>query len=137
MRWFSKNEMVIPIASPKRDEVAYEQAFVTIRRKLREGWIVGIFPEGKLTSDGEMAEFRRGIEKILERDAVPVIPVALNGLWGSWFSRKGGAAMKKRPGRLWSRVYVTVGDPVPPEKVTADELHARVKALADQMPDRP
>ena len=138
IKFISGQEWVIPIASPKRDEVAYEQGMVSIRRKLREGWVVGIFPEGKLTADGKMDVFRRGgVERILERDPVTVVPVALNGLWGSWFSREGGAAVTKRPRRFWSRVKVTIGDPIPADAATPELLESTVRELWERDPDRP
>ena len=70
MRRFVRSELVIPIASPKRDEIAYEQAFVSIRKKLREGWLVGIFPEGLITYDGALNPFKKGVERIIERTPV-------------------------------------------------------------------
>lgn len=137
VRWVSGQEWVIPIASPKRDEVTYEQAFVSIRRKLRQGWVVGIFPEGKLTGDGEMDVFRRGgLTKILERDPVPVVPIALNGLWGSWTSRKAGNALSTFPRGFRSELRVTIGDPVPPEQATPEHLEALVRTMWEQFPEK-
>ena len=137
IRRFVKIEFVIPIASPKRDEVVYEQAFVSIRKKLREGWLVGIFPEGMITYDGEINDFKRGIERVVERDSCPVIPVAINGMWGSWFSRKDGPALKKRPRGWLSSVIVTIGEPIPPDEVSAKTVQQRVEALYTQHPDLP
>ena len=138
MKQIAGQEWVIPIASEKRDEVAYEQAFVSIRRKIREGWLVGIFPEGHLTADGKMDFFRRGgVEKILERDPVPVLPVAINGLWDSWFSRQGGAALAKRPRRFRARITITIGAPIPPEEATVATLEERVRELWRRQPNRP
>jgi 1-acyl-sn-glycerol-3-phosphate acyltransferase len=77
----------IPIAPAKEDPWLMEKAFVDIAQALHEGELVCIFPEGKLTRTGEMNEFRGGIAKIVERSKVPVIPMALRGLWGSVFSR--------------------------------------------------
>ncbi len=128
----SREGGVIPIASAKRDPELLEAAMTRISEDLREGWMVGLFPEGRLTADGDIDTFRPGIERIIETDPVPVIPVAINGLWGSWFSRHGGAAMKKRPSRFWSRVHVTIGTPVPPEEVTAERLEAEVRRMWDQ-----
>ena len=88
-----------------------------------------IFPEGKITSDGELAPFRPGIERIVARTPVPVIPVALVGLWGGFFSRKGGSAMTRPFRRVWSRVDVRVGEAVAPETVTAQVLAERVASL--------
>jgi 1-acyl-sn-glycerol-3-phosphate acyltransferase len=135
LKWFAAHGWVIPIASPKRDEVAYEQAFVSIRKKLREGWLVGIFPEGMIAEDGQMNEFRRGIERIVERDSVPIVPIAINGLWGSWFSRRGGPAMQKRPRRFWSRVHITIGEPVSSEGLSAEAMQALVAALYARQPE--
>lgn len=127
--WLSRQAGVIPIASAKIDPAAKTRAFETIHDALKDGWIVGIFPEGQITRTGTFNPFRPGVEQIVARDPVPVVPLALNGLWGSWFSRKDGGALRKRPRRLWSRVYVTVGEPVPPERVTAPTLEAQVRAL--------
>jgi len=134
---FTRMEWVIPIASRKRDDLAYEQAMVSVRRKLREGRVVGIFPEGMLTSDGQLNTFKQGMEVILERDPVPVVPVALNGLWGSWFSRKDGAAMSKTPRRFWSRVHVTIGTPIAPEDATASATQGAVASLKATHPATP
>ena len=82
----------IPIAPAREDPDALQKAFDRIDAELADGEVVCIFPEGKLTRDGEMNEFKRGVEKILERRPVPVMPMALRGLWGSFFSRRGGKA---------------------------------------------
>ena len=117
----------IPIASRSADPGAYEAAFRQIRAALGQGDLLCIFPEGKLTEDGAIDQFRPGIERILQETPVPVIPMALRGLWGSFFSRKGGAF--RNPGRFWSRVQVAAADPVPPEGLTAPALHDQVAAL--------
>ncbi len=100
-----------------------------IARALEAGELVCIFPEGKISYDGELNVFRPGIERIIQRSPAPVIPVALRGLWGSFFSRKGGPAMRHPFRRFWSRVGVVVGDAVPASEVTAAGLQARVLAL--------
>jgi len=74
----------IPIAGRNEDIQIYEKAFTRIAQYLKDGELVCIFPEGKLTSDGEMNEFRGGVTRILEETPVPVIPLALQGLWGSF-----------------------------------------------------
>lgn len=119
----------IPIAGRKEDAALMEKAFVDIEQALREGELVCIFPEGGLTSDGELQEFRPGVERILEKSTVPVIPLALRGLWGSWFSRRGGVAMAKRPRRFWSHIELVVGDAVPAEHADAAHLEAQVRLL--------
>ncbi len=124
-----KDAKVIPIASAKQNPKLLEAAFDEISATLREGELVCIFPEGRLTSDGGMAPFKRGIERIVERDAVPVIPMHLEGLWGSHFSR---APDKRWSGRLWSRLELRIGEAVRPEGLTAALLEERVRALGAQ-----
>jgi 1-acyl-sn-glycerol-3-phosphate acyltransferase len=119
----------IPIAPAKEDPAMMERAFDEVAKALSEGELVCIFPEGKITATGELNVFRPGIERIIARSPVPVIPAALRGLWGSFFSRRGGPAMRKPFRRFWSHVGVAVGDAVPAADVTAAGLEARVLAL--------
>jgi 1-acyl-sn-glycerol-3-phosphate acyltransferase len=128
----------IPITSAKVDPKCLEEAMESISAALREGWSVVIFPEGRLTGDGAMGEFRPGMERILARDPVPVIPVAINGLWGSFFSRKEGKAMAKPFRRgTFSPVWLTFGDPIPAAQATAKATEDRVRAMWSAMPDAP
>ena len=127
----------IPIASRKEGESALEEAFARISKELRDEQLVCIFPEGRITDSGEMYEFKRGVERILGTDAVPVVPMALNGLWGSYFSRRDGKAMSKPFRRgMFSRVALTIGTPKP-ATTTAAELQEDVRALWGAMPQRP
>jgi 1-acyl-sn-glycerol-3-phosphate acyltransferase len=87
---------------------------------------VCIFPEGKLTSDGELNEFKNGIERIIQENPVPVIPMALQGLWGSFFSRDPRKGFFKR---LWSRITLVAGEPVAAEAVKCELLQAQVATL--------
>ena len=119
----------IPITSRNKNAEVYEQAFNKIAEALDEGEPVCIFPEGKLTKDGEIDIFKSGIEKIIERNPVPVIPMALKGLWGSFFSNKDGAAFSRRPSRFWSKVELVAGDPVMPKDVSAEKLREFVTSL--------
>ncbi|HEY2515647.1 MAG TPA: 1-acyl-sn-glycerol-3-phosphate acyltransferase [Polyangiaceae bacterium] len=119
----------IPIAPQKEDAALMEKAFDEVARALDEGDVVCIFPEGKITKTGDMNPFRPGVERIIARSPVPVIPVALRGLWGSFFSRKGGPAMSKPFRRVWSKVGVVVGEAVPAAEVTAAGLEERVRGL--------
>ncbi len=119
----------IPIAPRREDPALLERAFEEVGHALDEGDLVCIFPEGRITTTGDMNPFRPGIERILARNPVPVVPVALRGLWGSFFSRKDGRAMSHPFRRVWSRIEVVAGPPLPPERATAAELEARVLAL--------
>jgi len=117
----------IPIAPAHEDAAMLEQAYDAIARELADGQLVGVFPEGKLTSDGEMSEFRSGIAKILERTPVPVIPMALSGLWQSLFTRN--RARLRHATKLFPRVRLAVGEPVPAPRATPEALHDAVSAL--------
>jgi 1-acyl-sn-glycerol-3-phosphate acyltransferase len=120
----------IPIASAKEDPAMMERAFAEVAKALEDGDLVAIFPEGRITDTGELQRFRPGIRRILEATPVPVIPIALRGLWGSFFSRKDGAAMT-RPSRilLFKRIGLVVGDLVPAAAATPEALQEKVLAM--------
>ncbi len=120
----------IPISAQKTNPQLYAAAFDAADKVLAEGDLLGIFPEGGLSPDGSLQPFKGGIMKILERRAVPVVPVALHNLWGSFFSRDGGRAMTKPFRRgLFSRVGVAAGPALAAAQVTPDILQGRVRAL--------
>ncbi len=120
----------IPIAPAKEDPELLEQAFQRIDRALASGELVGIFPEGAITRDGSIQPFRPGVTRILQARPVPVIPMGLSGLWGSFFSRIEGKAMRKPFRRgFFSRVGLKIGAPVAPEMASPDYLYEQVKAL--------
>jgi len=124
-----RNAKAIPIASRAENEELMNAAFEQVDAELAAGNIVCIFPEGGLTTDGEVQTFKPGIEKIIARRPVPVIPVALGRLWGSWFSRRKGGGIHKIPGRLFSRVPVIIGAPVAPSDASAANLELLVRTL--------
>jgi hypothetical protein len=129
LNYIFRTGKAIPIDSKTRNPQIYDQAFERIAAELDAGEVVCIFPEGKLTTDGELDEFRNGIEKIIARNPVPVVPMALRGLWGSFFSHKDGKALAKLPKRFWSRVELVAAPAVAPEAVSAPSLHSTVLAL--------
>jgi 1-acyl-sn-glycerol-3-phosphate acyltransferase len=129
LRFFFEHMRAIPIAGRMEDEQLMNEAFERVDEELAAGNIVCIFPEGAITRDGEIQRFRPGIEKIIARRAVPVVPVALGRLWGSWFSRRKGGGLRKIPGRLFARVPITVGEAVPAREVTAARLELLVRTL--------
>jgi 1-acyl-sn-glycerol-3-phosphate acyltransferase len=130
MGFIFRTARAIPIAPAREDPEALQRAFDRIDAELADGEIVCIFPEGKLTRDGEMNEFKKGVERILERRPVPVIPMALRGLWGSFFSRRDGKpAMTQLPKRFWSRIEVVVTAPVHGDAASATGLHRIVAGL--------
>lgn len=133
LHWFFKVAKAIPICSPKEDPQVYEAAFKTIDQVLKEGDIIGIFPEGKLTRDGNINEFRPGIERILQENPVPVLPVALQGLWGSFFSYHGGKILARSAKRFWSRVNMIVEPVVHAKDASAISLEQKVKAMRGEI----
>ncbi len=120
----------IPIAPQKEDPQAYEQAFARAKQVLDDGDLLAIFPEGGITRDGTLGEFKGGVMKLLEANPVPVVPLALQNLWGSFFSRIDGDAMRKPFRRgFFSRVGLVAGAPVPAAQVSPAGLRERVSAL--------
>jgi len=130
----------IPVAPHKDDAQAYEQAFEQALQVLREGDLLGIFPEGAITRDGHLQPFKAGASKILElahREGleVPVVPMALTNLWGSFFSRvemrDGDAVAMVRPFRrgMFNRVGLNVGPAVAAAEAQPERLQRHVQAL--------
>ena len=124
----------IPIASQRSNPAELKKAFDEISSALDQGEVVCIFPEGQLTRDGKVNLFKPGIERIIKRNPVPVVPLALKGLWGSFFSHRRGQAMTRLPHRFWSRVDLVAGLPVMPAKVSAQGLRNTVMALRGDRP---
>lgn len=129
LNFIFRTARAIPIAGRQEDQALYERAFEQMSEALGAGDIVCLFPEGQITQDGEMNDFRPGILRVLASNPVPVVPVALQGLWGSLFSRKGGRAFFKMPQRIFARIGLNVGSPLPADTVTLDSLHEQVFIL--------
>jgi 1-acyl-sn-glycerol-3-phosphate acyltransferase len=121
----------IPVAPQKDDPFVYERAFAQARQVLEEGDLLCIFPEGSITRDGTLQPFKGGIMKILQTHPVPVVPLALQNLWGSYFSRIEGGSAMVRPFRrgLFNRVGLVAGEAVLPATVTPEGLQDRVQSL--------
>jgi 1-acyl-sn-glycerol-3-phosphate acyltransferase len=134
LRTFFNQLKAIPIASARKDPDTLQRAHQSIQHALDAGEMVCIFPEGRITDTGELYPFKQGVRRIVERNPVPVIPMALRGLWGSFFSRYGGEAFslpvdaRLRRG-LRSKLELVVGEPVPPAIATPELLMQRVKEL--------
>jgi 1-acyl-sn-glycerol-3-phosphate acyltransferase len=120
----------IPIAPASEDPEIMEAAYGSIARALERGELVCIFPEGKLTRDGELNEFKGGIMKILERTPVPVIPMALRGLWGSLWTRSTDNPFQRsfRSGPF-SKLELVVGEPMAVADITPEILREQVAQL--------
>jgi 1-acyl-sn-glycerol-3-phosphate acyltransferase len=132
LKFLFQTAKAIPIASASEDRELLDAAFEQIDEELAAGNIVCIFPEGEITRDGHMNTFRPGIDKIIARRPVPVVPIALSGMWGSWFSRRRGGGLHRLPGKLFARVDVRIGEAVQPDAATASGLEVLVRTLRGQ-----
>ncbi len=132
--WLFRLAKAIPVAPRQEDPVRYEQALQEAGQVLAEGELLGIFPEGGLTRDGQLQPFKGGIMKIIEAHPVPVVPVALTHLWGSMFSRIEGGQAFARPLRrgMFNRVGLTAGPALAPEAMSLEGLQAQVQGLIDR-----
>lgn len=130
LKWFSIMGRAIPIATAKENEQIKNQAFLLAEEALRNGEVIALFPEGSITRDGNLALFKRGIEELIMRVPVPVVPMGLRNMWGSFFSRKyNGKAMSSWPRRFRSRISLHIGVPIPAEQAKADLLYQTVRLL--------
>lgn len=132
--WLFRQVRAIPIAPAHENPEMLERAYRTCAEALANGELVCIFPEGKITAHGELNPFKQGVRNIIDRSPAPVVPMALRGLWGSFFSRKGGAAMT-RPFRrgILSKLELVVGSPIAHDLATPELLQQQVLALRGPM----
>jgi len=129
LKFIFRTAKAIPIAGAREDRALLKKAMDDVSIALRAGELVCIFPEGELSADGGLNEFHSGIEHIIMRDPVPVIPMALRGLWGSVFSRVEGRGVMLALRSLRSLIELVIGEAVSPEHVDVRYLQARVAAL--------
>jgi 1-acyl-sn-glycerol-3-phosphate acyltransferase len=119
----------IPIGPKRERPNLLKEAMDTISQSLEQGQLVCVFPEGGITKNGEIQNFQPGVEDILKRNPVPVIPLAIRGMWGSWFSRHKGSAMQGLPAAFMKRISVISGPPIAPEDANRISLYEKVMAL--------
>ena len=129
LNWLFRSVGAIPVTDPRKDRHAVRKSYDEIARALENGELVCIFPEGGVTTDGEIRKFKNGIEKIIGRTPVPVIPMALRGLWGSFFSRKYGPPLMSLPRRFFSRITILAEPAINPEQVSTRDLQQRIQKL--------
>ncbi len=132
LNFISRTAKTIPIAGKFEDETLLKKAFDEIDVALSQGNLVCIFPEGKMTRNGNMIKFRDGIERILQRRRVAVIPMALQGLWGSVFSRYSASIFYRLLKGFKSRVGLVIGDVIAADDVSVEKLQAEVQRLYDR-----
>jgi 1-acyl-sn-glycerol-3-phosphate acyltransferase len=130
MSWIFRTAKAIPIAGARENPELMRRAFDEVDAALAEGELVCIFPEGALTKDGEIAAFKSGMEKILERRPVPVVPLALRNMWTSMWSKRDSRLRRMTvPRRLRAHIEVMAGEPVDGHQATAEMLEEKVRAL--------
>ena len=135
MSWIFRTARAIPIAGAKENPALMLQAFDEVDAALAAGELVCIFPEGALTRDGDIAPFKSGVEKILARcnaagRLVPVVPMALRGMWASMWSRRDGRLGRMRlPRRLRARIDIVAAAPIDGRIASAALLESQVRAL--------
>jgi 1-acyl-sn-glycerol-3-phosphate acyltransferase len=128
LKFIFKIGKAIPIAGRSEDPQILEAAYQRIHEVLASGNLLGIFPEGRITHDGDIQPFRSGLEKIVSEEQVAVVPVALCNLWGSLFSRR-DPLHKRRPYKLWAQIELRIGSPIPAGEATAARVEAEVRRL--------
>lgn len=126
LRFAFRTANAIPIAGIRENRAIFDKAFAEISKALSQGELVCIFPEGKLTTDGEIDDFKAGIEKIIKDTPVPVIPIAIQGLWRTTFTRNPARKILRN---LWAPISVLADKPVPAEQVDRQLLREKVQAL--------
>jgi acyl-[acyl-carrier-protein]-phospholipid O-acyltransferase/long-chain-fatty-acid--[acyl-carrier-protein] ligase len=118
---------VIPISSTQRPRDMLK-SLQTASEAIRAGDVVCIFAEGQVTRIGQLLPFRRGMEQIMKHVEAPILPVALDGVWGSIFSFEKRRFVWKWPRRIPYPVTVSFGPPMPP-RATASEVRQAVQEL--------
>jgi len=109
--WF-KQAKLIPIATRKENEELLKNAFDGVANSVKGGHVIGLFPEGFISRNGQLKRFQPGVSKIVKEHSVPVVPVSLSGLWGSIFSYEGGKVIFKMPKTFRRKVKITIGKPL-------------------------
>jgi len=119
----------IPIGNRKQRPELVDEAFDKIAEALDNGELVVVFPEGGITRTGDIAKFQPGIDKIVKRTPVPVVPMAIRGMWGTWSSRKRGRALSGIPTSYMKKLTVVAGEPVAAEEASRIVMYDKVLAL--------
>ena len=129
LSWFGRIGRIIPIGTTRK---SMAESIRQAREALQDGEIVCIFPEGNISRDGRMQEFRPGFLAILKDTDVPVVPAYLGGLWGSIFSYEGGKCFWKWPKHWRYPVSIRFGRPIQRAE-SVEEVQRAVEELRGQM----
>lgn len=128
-KYLVKHGKIILIAGQKENPNIFEKAFRQISEELKAGELVCLFPEGTITHTGEIGEIKGGYQHILQADPVPLIPMTLNNLWGSLFSRYDKSLSQKRPRKLWQRISLHMGEAEYSNYSSPNDLQKKLKDL--------
>ncbi|MGH7832908.1 MAG: acyl-[ACP]--phospholipid O-acyltransferase, partial [Candidatus Binatia bacterium] len=130
LHWLFRLMRAIPLSgrSPRAIVHSLEQA----RKELLDGHVVCIFAEGAISRTGNLLPFKRGFERIVKGTNVPVIPVYLDGLWGSIFSFQHGRFFWKWPRKFPYPVTVLFGAPIAPSATTAQDVRRRILEMGSE-----
>ncbi|MGQ0528239.1 MAG: MFS transporter [Panacagrimonas sp.] len=135
LNFIFRTARAIPIAPAKEDAALLDKAYEDIDAALRNGELVGLFPEGGLTPDGEIQTFKPGIEKILARTSAPVVPMAVRGLWKSMWSRRDSRMGRSRlPRRIRAHIELIADAPMDGSRLQVAELEQRIRGLRGDAP---
>jgi acyl-[acyl-carrier-protein]-phospholipid O-acyltransferase/long-chain-fatty-acid--[acyl-carrier-protein] ligase len=130
IRPFVKILGVIPV-SPEQRPRELVRSLGEASQAIASGQVVCIFAEGQISRIGQLLPFRRGLERIMEGLEVPIVPLCLDGVWGSIFSFERGRFLWKFPHRIPYPVTVTYGRPLAPT-ATAAEVRQAVQELQSE-----
>ena len=128
-KWLFKGLNAIPIGNRSSRPELIDYAFDEVAAALENGELVVIFPEGGITRNGEMNRFQPGIDQIIKRTSVPVVPLAIRGMWGTWASRHKGRALKGLPTSYMKRLTVIAGPAVGAEDASRQVMEDKVREL--------
>jgi len=129
LRFVFQAAKVIPIAGGRQNIAVLRKAYDQISEALRDGELVCLFPEGGLTTDGEIHRFLPGLERVVARDSVPVIPLALRGLWNSIFSRNPDVRWTHVLRRIFAKVELVSAPALSSGQANASLLEKQVRQL--------
>ncbi len=115
---------ILMTASPK----SIGRALKTAREAVKSGDVVGLFPEGTISRTGQLQAFRPGVTKILKGSEAPVVPMWIEGMWGSLFSFSGGRFFYKWPAMPRRKVRLHIGQPLAND-VSLYKMRSAVAAL--------
>ena len=116
---------------PEAGHESVAQSLQHAKKQLQEGHVVCIFPEGKLTRDGNMNEFRPGFETVMKDMDCPIIPIYLYNVWGSIFSREGGKVFKKWSKKIPYPITIEYGKPLTPD-TKASQAESVIRVMGDK-----